>query len=183
MVAIIGFFSIFLFVGSLIWLVIQITKKQKKRLPLLSMGIAIIVFSLAMANTPTPQKQISSDTTPAITTSSEQSSSTSDIIEETSSETTSSNISGNSSAIVEETTATPTNTTQNNAAPAPAPAKKEIVSTPVKETTYVGNAKTHKFHYPDCTWAEKIKSSNRVYFASRSEATSAGYVPCQKCYP
>ncbi|MBR1396361.1 MAG: hypothetical protein IJ563_02360 [Selenomonadaceae bacterium] len=50
-------------------------------------------------------------------------------------------------------------------------------------TTYVGNASSHKFHYPSCRWAKKINSNNRVTFDSRQEAVSAGYVPCKVCKP
>ena len=50
-------------------------------------------------------------------------------------------------------------------------------------TTYVGSAKFDKFHYTDCRAAQRIKSSNLVYFYSREEALNAGYVPCGICHP
>lgn len=50
-------------------------------------------------------------------------------------------------------------------------------------TTYVGSAKSDKFHYTDCRAAQRIKSSNLVYFYSREEAINAGYVPCGICHP
>ena len=50
-------------------------------------------------------------------------------------------------------------------------------------TTYVGSAKSDKFHYTDCRAAQRIKSSNLVYFYSREEALNAGYVPCGICHP
>lgn len=50
-------------------------------------------------------------------------------------------------------------------------------------TTYVGSAKSDKFHYTDCRAAQRIKSSNLVYFYSREEALNAGYVPCGTCHP
>ncbi len=43
---------------------------------------------------------------------------------------------------------------------------------------YVGNSNSKKFHRPDCQWAQKIASQNRVEFRSREEAVKAGYVPC-----
>ncbi len=57
------------------------------------------------------------------------------------------------------------------------------IVTPALASDYVGNAKTHKFHYSDCRWAKKISSSNIVYFNSRDEAVGSGYVPCKVCKP
>jgi methylphosphotriester-DNA--protein-cysteine methyltransferase len=48
---------------------------------------------------------------------------------------------------------------------------------------YVGSAKSNKYHYPDCRWAQKIKSENLVTFKSAKEALAAGYVPCKVCKP
>ena len=48
---------------------------------------------------------------------------------------------------------------------------------------YVGSAKSNKYHYPDCKWAQKIKSENLVTFKSAKEALAAGYVPCKVCKP
>ena len=53
----------------------------------------------------------------------------------------------------------------------------------VLASNYVGNSKTKKFHYADCSAAQKIKSSNRVSFNSRDAAVSGGYVPCKICKP
>ena len=50
-------------------------------------------------------------------------------------------------------------------------------------TTYVGSAKSDKFHYTDCRAAQRIKASNLVYFYSREEALNAGYIPCGICHP
>jgi hypothetical protein len=50
-------------------------------------------------------------------------------------------------------------------------------------TSYVGASTTGKFHYTNCTWANKIRSDHRVYFESRDEAIDAGYVPCKVCRP
>jgi hypothetical protein len=48
---------------------------------------------------------------------------------------------------------------------------------------YVGSAKSNKYHYPNCQWAQKIKSENLVTFKSAKEALAAGYVPCTVCKP
>jgi methylphosphotriester-DNA--protein-cysteine methyltransferase len=48
---------------------------------------------------------------------------------------------------------------------------------------YVGSAKSSKYHYPDCKWAQKIKPENLVTFKSAKEALAAGYVPCKVCKP
>ncbi|MBP2657257.1 MAG: hypothetical protein H6Q69_289 [Firmicutes bacterium] len=51
------------------------------------------------------------------------------------------------------------------------------------EPAYVGASTTGKFHYTSCRWAEKIRPDHRVYFNTREEAISAGYVPCKVCQP
>ncbi len=65
--------------------------------------------------------------------------------------------------------------------------KKEITTDQKKETqkeqTYVGSAKSNKFHHPNCTWALKIKSENLITFKSRQDAQDKGYVPCKVCQP
>ncbi|HBT20822.1 MAG TPA: nuclease [Peptococcaceae bacterium] len=53
----------------------------------------------------------------------------------------------------------------------------------MRETSYIGNMRSKKFHRPDCIWAKKISPSNRVNFKSRNEALSSGYVPCKVCRP
>ncbi len=50
--------------------------------------------------------------------------------------------------------------------------------------TYVLNTNTHKFHYPSCSSAGQIKSSNRQdYTGSRSDLIAMGYDPCKRCKP
>ena len=58
-----------------------------------------------------------------------------------------------------------------------------LMTANVLASNYVGNANSKKFHYADCTSAQKIKISNRVEFNSREEAVNAGYIPCKKCQP
>lgn len=53
----------------------------------------------------------------------------------------------------------------------------------VLASNYVGNAKTHKFHYTDCASASKMNPANRVNFNTREDAVNAGYVPCKRCNP
>lgn len=53
----------------------------------------------------------------------------------------------------------------------------------VLASAYVGNAKSKKFHYADCSFVAKMNSANRVDFNTRDEAVNAGYVPCKRCKP
>ena len=57
-----------------------------------------------------------------------------------------------------------------------------------KQTTepmkYIGNKNSMKFHYPECSSVTAMKESNKVYFnCSRDEIISAGFIPCQLCFP
>lgn len=58
-----------------------------------------------------------------------------------------------------------------------------LMTANVLASNYVGNANSKKFHYADCSAAQKMKASNRVEFNSRDEAINAGYIPCKKCQP
>ena len=42
---------------------------------------------------------------------------------------------------------------------------------------------SNKYHYPSCTYAQKIKPSNLIKFNSPEQAVKAGYVPCKVCKP
>lgn len=49
---------------------------------------------------------------------------------------------------------------------------------------YVLNTNTKKFHYPTCSSAKDIKSSNRSdYSGTREEIINQGYKPCGRCHP
>jgi len=48
---------------------------------------------------------------------------------------------------------------------------------------YIGNKRSHKFHRPECRWAKKMSSTNKIFFQSRQEAISKGYEPCKVCNP
>ena len=49
--------------------------------------------------------------------------------------------------------------------------------------SYVGNINTKKFHYSYCSSAGQMKDSHKIYFSSRDDAISSGYVPCKRCNP
>jgi len=63
----------------------------------------------------------------------------------------------------------------------PTPAPK--VTPTEKPSFYIGNARTKKFHRPECEWAQKIAPYNRVTIKSREEAIKQGYEPCKVCRP
>lgn len=48
---------------------------------------------------------------------------------------------------------------------------------------FVGSLESDRFHVPGCRWARNIEATNRVTFASREEASKAGYIACQTCQP
>lgn len=61
------------------------------------------------------------------------------------------------------------NTTNTSEAPGPATGK------------YVGSKSGTKYHFPWCPSAVTIKEGNKVWFATKEEAESAGYSPAQNC--
>jgi len=48
---------------------------------------------------------------------------------------------------------------------------------------FVGSIESDKYHYPSCRFVSKIKSENRICFASKDAAKAFGYVPCGSCKP
>ena len=53
-----------------------------------------------------------------------------------------------------------------------------------RETTYVLNTNTKKFHYPTCSSVDDMKEKNKqIYTGSREEVINMGYVPCKRCNP
>jgi len=52
-------------------------------------------------------------------------------------------------------------------------------------TTYqfVGSVNSDVYHYPSCTYAQRIKSENQVWFTSSADARAHGYRPCSVCNP
>jgi hypothetical protein len=51
------------------------------------------------------------------------------------------------------------------------------------QKVFVGSIKSNKYHYPDCTWAKKIKPENEIWFSSSADAKAHGYMPCKVCSP
>lgn len=49
--------------------------------------------------------------------------------------------------------------------------------------SYVGNSNTGKFHHASCSSVDKMSEGNKVFFSSRDDAVSQGYVPCKRCNP
>lgn len=58
-----------------------------------------------------------------------------------------------------------------------------LTTATVLASSYVGNANSKKFHYTDCSAAQRMNPDNRVNFSTRDEAINAGYVPCKRCNP
>ena len=50
-------------------------------------------------------------------------------------------------------------------------------------SSYIGNKKSMKFHYPECEGVEKMSPKNKVPLASREDAIALGYRPCGLCKP
>ncbi len=48
---------------------------------------------------------------------------------------------------------------------------------------YVGSKSTKKFHFAECTWAQKLSEENKVYFSSYNDFIKNGYTPCKSCNP
>jgi len=51
------------------------------------------------------------------------------------------------------------------------------------KSIYVVPAKSNKYHYPTCRWAQKFRSENPASFHSAKDALGAGYIPCKVCNP
>lgn len=50
--------------------------------------------------------------------------------------------------------------------------------------SYIGNKKSHIFHYYDCKWAQKISSKNVVKIKNRRDAINVYHMrPCKSCKP
>lgn len=56
-------------------------------------------------------------------------------------------------------------------------------STSSDSGAYIGNARSHIFHYASCYHVDAMKDSNKVYFSSAKAAEDAGYRPCKDCNP
>ena len=49
--------------------------------------------------------------------------------------------------------------------------------------SYVGNSNSGKFHESYCSSVSKMSENNKVFFSSRNDAISQGYIPCKICNP
>ncbi len=59
-----------------------------------------------------------------------------------------------------------------------------LVPQETRQTTYVLNTNTMKFHYPTCSSVDDMKEKNKqIYTGSREEVINMGYVPCKRCNP
>ena len=53
-----------------------------------------------------------------------------------------------------------------------------------QRVTYIGNANSKKFHFPDCKSVKRMNEENKVFFyGDRSELLKEGYAPCKNCNP
>lgn len=48
---------------------------------------------------------------------------------------------------------------------------------------FVANKNSDVFHRPDCKWAQKIKSKNRITFSNAQAAQEKQFLPCRECQP
>jgi Metal binding domain of Ada len=55
--------------------------------------------------------------------------------------------------------------------------------TVAKDARYVVPAKSNKYHYPSCRWAQKFRSENLAVYRSAKDALGEGYLPCKVCKP
>jgi flagellar biosynthesis protein FlhF len=53
----------------------------------------------------------------------------------------------------------------------------------LKDGHFVANKNSDVFHQPDCKWAQKIKSKNRIVFSSAQAAQEKHFMPCRDCQP
>lgn len=54
---------------------------------------------------------------------------------------------------------------------------------PTAEGVFVGSVNSDVYHYPTCTYAQRIYPENQIWFASSDEARANGYRPCKVCNP
>lgn len=85
---------------------------------------------------------------------------------------------------------TPTDTTTQNAGSSSSSGSSGYYSSTGSSSSssagsgaYIGNARSHVFHYASCYHVDAMKDSNKVYFSSAKAAEAAGYRPCKDCNP
>ena len=62
-------------------------------------------------------------------------------------------------------------------------ASQRALSSDFTESEYIGNKKSHVFHWNTCSSVNKMNEKNKVGLASREEAIDQGYRPCGICNP
>ena len=54
---------------------------------------------------------------------------------------------------------------------------------PAASGAFVGSVNSDVYHYPTCTYAQRIYPENLISFSSSADAASNGYRPCKVCRP
>ena len=54
----------------------------------------------------------------------------------------------------------------------------ESIAPKSQKGIFVASRNSKKYHWPWCSWAQKIKTENQIRFNSETEAQQAGYSPC-----
>lgn len=54
---------------------------------------------------------------------------------------------------------------------------------PAAEGVFVGSVNSDVYHYPTCTYAQRIYPENLISFSSSDDARAHGYRPCKVCRP
>jgi hypothetical protein len=66
---------------------------------------------------------------------------------------------------------------------AKSPEMETAPAVPEPAPKFVGSTTSNKAHYPDCTWAAKINSKNKITFPSMAAVQEQGYIACPVCRP
>jgi micrococcal nuclease len=53
----------------------------------------------------------------------------------------------------------------------------------ISEGMFVGSINSDVYHYPTCTYAQRIYPENQIWFSSPEDAKAHGYRPCKVCRP
>ena len=72
---------------------------------------------------------------------------------------------------------------QSNPSATPAPSPAPGPSSSTSQGPFWGSRNSNIYHYPSCTWAQKISPANLVVFPTAQDAVNAGYRPCKVCKP
>jgi len=67
--------------------------------------------------------------------------------------------------------------------PTPSSSLPRPVSSITANDPIIGNTALNIYHVANCDWVKQILNKNRVSFTSSTEASLAGYKPCQVCSP